>query len=331
VYFDDFKVTQTKSNVIQYNEYYPFGLQTSTSWTRDNSKNDFLYNAGSELNASSGWYETMFRGYDPAIGRFLQVDPLAHIAYLNTFGGGGPDGGAWAHTVERSEAATRAAYAYHELAYQLANASIVQTVAKLEAEPYNKIQQINDAFNALFEMDWVMAAQQGFPTLVYEKTHSFLGAVTGDYEEGFNSTLATGFLATYEMTVRLRVRTEFIYENGKVVGQKWIANLSASSFASSGKLADTRPWVNAQMLVDGTPTPITRLAINSNSIYHHDMQNTFVGELEWEIPAGKNVQFLYEGSWIVNGWQTPTIGHAVNFVPILATGNIGYIKILSNQ
>jgi RHS repeat-associated protein len=227
VYFDDFKITHTKSNVIQYNEYYPFGLQTSTSWTRDNSKNDFLYNAGSELNASSGWYETMFRGYDPAIGRFLQVDPLAHvehtmspyqyagnnpifyndprgllkqsefdaivnnllsssyggnwsqdagvhhydshgagldagIAYLNTFGGGGPDGGAWAHTVERSEAATRATYAYHELAYQLANASIVQTVAKLEAGPYNKIQQINDAFNALFEMDWLMAvAQQG--------------------------------------------------------------------------------------------------------------------------------------------------------------------------
>jgi RHS repeat-associated protein len=77
VYFDDFKVTHTKSNVIQYNEYYPFGLQTSTSWTRDNSRNDFLYNAGSELNASSGWYETMFRGYDPALGRFLQVDPLA--------------------------------------------------------------------------------------------------------------------------------------------------------------------------------------------------------------------------------------------------------------
>jgi RHS repeat-associated protein len=36
-----------------------------------------LYNAGSELNATSQWYETFFRGYDPTLGRFLQVDPMA--------------------------------------------------------------------------------------------------------------------------------------------------------------------------------------------------------------------------------------------------------------
>jgi RHS repeat-associated protein len=77
VYFDDVTITNTPSRVIQYNEYYAFGLQTSSSWTRENSKNDYLYNAGSELNSMTGWYETMFRGYDPALGRFLQVDPLA--------------------------------------------------------------------------------------------------------------------------------------------------------------------------------------------------------------------------------------------------------------
>ena len=80
VYFDDFKVTHTKTNVIQYNEYYPFGLQTANSWTRDNASNNYLYNGGSELNTNSGWYETFFRGYDAALGRFLQVDPLAHMS-----------------------------------------------------------------------------------------------------------------------------------------------------------------------------------------------------------------------------------------------------------
>jgi len=77
VYFDDFKVTHTKSNVLQYNEYYPFGLQTATSWTRESTSNNFLYNGGNELNTSSGWYETFFRGYDPTLGRFLQIDPMA--------------------------------------------------------------------------------------------------------------------------------------------------------------------------------------------------------------------------------------------------------------
>jgi hypothetical protein len=47
VYFDDFKVTHTKSNLIQGNEYYPYGLQTATSWTREsNVGNNFLYNGG---------------------------------------------------------------------------------------------------------------------------------------------------------------------------------------------------------------------------------------------------------------------------------------------
>lgn len=87
VYFDDVTISHTPTNVIQYNacppklqrrrEYYPFGLQTDRSWTRTGSDNDFLYNAGSELNSTTGWYETFFRGYDAALGRFAQVDPVA--------------------------------------------------------------------------------------------------------------------------------------------------------------------------------------------------------------------------------------------------------------
>jgi RHS repeat-associated protein len=77
VYYDDITITHTPTNIVQYNEYYPFGLQAGKSWTRDNNKNDFLYNEGTELNRSSGWYETPFRNYDPALGRFVSVDPLA--------------------------------------------------------------------------------------------------------------------------------------------------------------------------------------------------------------------------------------------------------------
>jgi RHS repeat-associated protein len=77
-YVDDVVVTHTPTNVIQYNEYYPFGLQTSTSWTRENTKdNNYLYNAGNELNKDNGWYEMFYRGYDPATGRMLQIDPYA--------------------------------------------------------------------------------------------------------------------------------------------------------------------------------------------------------------------------------------------------------------
>ncbi|MBX2966551.1 MAG: hypothetical protein KF845_10425 [Cyclobacteriaceae bacterium] len=71
------KVTHTKSNVIQYNEYYPFGLQSNTSWTRENHSNNYLYNEGSELNSTTGWYEMFYRGYDAALGRMFEIDPFA--------------------------------------------------------------------------------------------------------------------------------------------------------------------------------------------------------------------------------------------------------------
>jgi len=78
VYFDDFKVTYTPSKLIQTTDYYPFGASHSTSWTRETATpNPYLYNAGSELNEKTGWYETAFRGYDAYTGRFNGVDIMA--------------------------------------------------------------------------------------------------------------------------------------------------------------------------------------------------------------------------------------------------------------
>ena len=90
--------------------YYPFGL-TFNSYNRENSiANDYKYN-GKELQTelSLGVYDYGWRSYDPAIGRWWQIDPLAEtmpdqspysyvfnnpIKYLDPFGmypeSGGP-------------------------------------------------------------------------------------------------------------------------------------------------------------------------------------------------------------------------------------------------
>ncbi len=78
VYFDDFEVTIKESLVVQSTDYYPFGLQHSTSWTRIfDLKNNFLYNAGSELNEKTKIYEMFYRDYDAALGRMTAIDPMA--------------------------------------------------------------------------------------------------------------------------------------------------------------------------------------------------------------------------------------------------------------
>lgn len=87
VYFDDFRVEHLKSPVVQMDDYYPFGL-TFNSYPRGNStQQNYLFNGGSELQRSLDlrWYQTLLRT-DPAIGRFMQIDPLeAFFLELHSF------------------------------------------------------------------------------------------------------------------------------------------------------------------------------------------------------------------------------------------------------
>jgi len=77
-FVDDISITYTPSSIIQVNEYYPFGMQTFRSCTRTGAtQNNYLANGGAELNTASALYELTYRNYDPALGRFHQIDPLA--------------------------------------------------------------------------------------------------------------------------------------------------------------------------------------------------------------------------------------------------------------
>lgn len=63
--------------MIQVNEYYPFGMEALT-WTREGARiNPHRFNEGNELITSLDIYETILRGYDPAIGRFNAIDVAA--------------------------------------------------------------------------------------------------------------------------------------------------------------------------------------------------------------------------------------------------------------
>jgi RHS repeat-associated protein len=83
VYFDDMKITYTKSPVVQADDYYAFGLSVSDLSFRKASAmpNQYKYNGKEEQDELNiGWVDYGARMYDNAIGRWMAVDPLAEKA-----------------------------------------------------------------------------------------------------------------------------------------------------------------------------------------------------------------------------------------------------------
>jgi len=81
VFFDDISVTVNESKIIQKADYFPFGLMQAGGYIRTTAKeNNFLYN-NFEIQTALEWdvYDYTNRHYDPATGRFLQIDPLADL------------------------------------------------------------------------------------------------------------------------------------------------------------------------------------------------------------------------------------------------------------
>ncbi|TRX45317.1 hypothetical protein FNH22_31540 [Fulvivirga sp. M361] len=73
VYFDDLKIEQ---RTVATPEQMAIRQQAMARSTSGCDGVNYLYN-GIELNKETQVYETEFRGYDPALGRFMQIDPLA--------------------------------------------------------------------------------------------------------------------------------------------------------------------------------------------------------------------------------------------------------------
>jgi RHS repeat-associated protein len=109
VYFDDLKIELSAvpvAMVVQENHYYPFGLgMKGLDYTAPspNVENRFTFNGQTEKETklNLNWFETAFRGYDPQLGRFHQIDPLADLfpsinsysfAYNNPINFGDPTG-----------------------------------------------------------------------------------------------------------------------------------------------------------------------------------------------------------------------------------------------
>jgi RHS repeat-associated protein len=83
VFFDNLQVTHIRGPLLEENHYYPFGLTMAGISSKAAKAAEYPQNnkkfTTQELDDDLGWniYQFIYRGMDPQIGRFIQIDPLA--------------------------------------------------------------------------------------------------------------------------------------------------------------------------------------------------------------------------------------------------------------
>ncbi len=78
VFFDELTITHTESPILQEDHYYPYGL--TMRGLGKQGTNPFKYNGFEEQDELNlGLFDYQARYYDPALGRFINVDPAADL------------------------------------------------------------------------------------------------------------------------------------------------------------------------------------------------------------------------------------------------------------
>jgi len=82
VFFDNLQLIHTRSGILEETHYYPFGLtmagiSSKAAGDMKNKENTFQ-NQRFDKDFDLNWVQFKWRNHDPQIGRFIEIDPLAH-------------------------------------------------------------------------------------------------------------------------------------------------------------------------------------------------------------------------------------------------------------
>lgn len=266
VHFDNIHISLEQKEIVQADDYYPFGLTFNSYRRIGSSKNDYLYQ-GKEQMENTDWYDFRARGYHPALGRFMQVDPRYN----------GPSGyvGMMNNPIMNVDP-------NGEEPVTLGVGAVIAISAAVSAVSYTaSIALSDDGFN---NWDWGQFSQ-----------NVVVGAISGAISYGIGTAFATGS-STGQSALREmgRIATHAVVQGGMSYAQGGNFWMAAASGAIGGAVGlGTENWtstggkigtVGIAMLMGGTMAElsggdfwkgaaIAGIVAAANDVAHRKAQN----------------------------------------------------------
>ncbi len=139
----------------------------------------------------------------------------------------------------------------------------------------------------------LQAQQGGYVKMNQTYDFSRIGYVPLDEQVGYQ-------ISKYEMQLSVQVVQVAVYENLKLVGQKWQAIVDGISRVSPPPVGDLSSNVNVSLIINGQTVSTSSLSMGGTVITPGGW--SYIGEAVIDLPlSGLNVQLQITGGWVVSG------------------------------
>ncbi len=265
-------------NVDGYDDYYPFGLVMPGRSSNSANPNDAYKFTGHELDdeANLNLYHANARGYDPVLGRFMQIDPMSHLY---------PSSSPFAYALNNPVGLI-------DPTGEIVKCTTREDCEKA-AEDFNTV--VEGAGITVEEATWEKSTSKWWNPFTWGNTKTVEGFKLSTEGSDFNFGLNENTNALYDVINTMEVEYFAMYESDNFVSSDTHVNLFNSGGGHTNEIAGTNRSV--MYMSDNNRLGIPRAAATFHEIIGHGHPNYQTGQAlrNLDIRIQNTLQYRLKG------------------------------------
>jgi len=270
--------SNTDIEIVEESNYYPFGLKHKGYNTIINGRHHKYMFGGKELQdddlsgSSLDWYDVSARNYDPALGRWMNIDPLAkmmtrHSPYNYAFDNPiffiDPDGMSPIATLRNGGTITQKDIDHSSFGgNQISTTNLGSAASQGGGNNIGDPEKKNSDGTTTYTVGQISYTTETLPKIGEGSSNASSGG--GQFKSVFSGVGLVGSIASYiDGTFRLFKSGSFslrYYSSGWITGNQYVKNLYGvskigSKFSTGASILSTATAYN--LIIKGNQTPIT--------------------------------------------------------------------------